>query len=188
MPSFDFGSIFTHLFQGALSELLYCKIRIQNSLKCAFWLTSKEDSSSWAILCCPVKMLSLNHPLRITKQDKPCICYTLFFKFSNMATNQATVNPHVPVTQIEGLGLHVVNITRYVIRIKKHLHNRIEIIEIESNRKEYELLHHYWVDVHIYLVRKLIHCIRVNRYMLLFHFRQNMFHHFDKKKYRRDLQ
>ena len=40
-----------------------------------------------------------------------------------MSTNQATVNPHVPVTQIEGLGLHVVNITRYVIRIKKHLHN-----------------------------------------------------------------
>ena len=34
-------------------------------------------------------------------------------------------------SQIEGLGLHVVNITRYVIRIKKHLHNRIEIIEIE---------------------------------------------------------
>ena len=60
-----------------------------------------------------------------------------------MATNQATVNPHVPVTQIDGLGLHVVNITRYVIRIKKHLHNRIEIIEIESNRKECESLHHY---------------------------------------------
>ena len=60
-----------------------------------------------------------------------------------MATNQPTVNPHAPVTQIEGLGLHVVNITRYVIRIKKHLHNRIEIIEIESNRKEYESLHHY---------------------------------------------
>ena len=34
-------------------------------------------------------------------------------------------------SQIEGLGLHIVNITRYVIRIKKHLHNRIEIIEIE---------------------------------------------------------
>ena len=47
-------------------------------------------------------------------------------------------------SQIEGLGLHVVYITRYVIRIKKHLHNRIEIIEIErqieSNRKEYESL------------------------------------------------
>ena len=41
---------------------------------------------------------------------------------------------------IEGLGLHVVYITRYVIRIKKHLHNRIETIEIEieSNCKEYE--------------------------------------------------
>ena len=46
-------------------------------------------------------------------------------------------------SQIEGLGLHVVYITRYVIRIKKHLHNRIEIIEIESNCKEYESLHPY---------------------------------------------
>ena len=78
------------------------------------------------------------------------LCQVL--KPSNMATNQATVNPHVPVTQIEGLGLHVVNITRYVIRIKKHLHNRIEIIEIESNRKECESLHHYWVDVHAKVV------------------------------------
>ena len=34
-------------------------------------------------------------------------------------------------SEIEGLGLNVVYITRYVIRIKKHLHNRIEIIEIE---------------------------------------------------------
>ena len=40
-------------------------------------------------------------------------------------------------SQIEGLGLNVVTITRYVIRITKHLHNQIEIIEIESNRKEY---------------------------------------------------
>ena len=32
----------------------------------------------------------------------------------------------------------------YVIRTKKHLHNRIEIIEIISNRKEYELLHPYF--------------------------------------------
>ena len=37
--------------------------------------------------------------------------------------------------------MHVVYITRYVIRIKKHLHNRIEIIEMESNRKEYESSH-----------------------------------------------
>ena len=43
-------------------------------------------------------------------------------------------------SQIEGLGLHFVYIMRHVIRIKKHLHDRIEIIEIESNRKEYESL------------------------------------------------
>ena len=43
---------------------------------------------------------------------------------------------------MEVSGLYVVYITRYVIRIKKHLHNRIEIIDIdiESNRKEYEAL------------------------------------------------
>ena len=34
-------------------------------------------------------------------------------------------------SHIEGLGLDVVYITRYVIRIKKHLNNQIEIIEIE---------------------------------------------------------
>ena len=44
-------------------------------------------------------------------------------------------------SQIEDLGLHVVYITRYDVRIEKHLHNRIETIEIESNRKEYESLH-----------------------------------------------
>ena len=46
-------------------------------------------------------------------------------------------------SHIQGLGLNVVYITRYVIRIKKQLHNRIEIIEIELNRKEYESLHPY---------------------------------------------
>ena len=48
--------------------------------------------------------------------------------------------------QLEGLGLNVVYITRYVIRIKKRLHNRIEIIEIESNRMEYESLHPYRIQ------------------------------------------
>ena len=48
-------------------------------------------------------------------------------------------------SQIEGLGLYmyVVYITHYVIGIKRHLHNRIKIIEIESNRKEHESLHRY---------------------------------------------
>ena len=49
--------------------------------------------------------------------------------------------------------MHVVTITRYVIKIKKHLHNRIEIIknrkaiiEIEWNHKEYESLHPYFAE------------------------------------------
>ena len=40
-------------------------------------------------------------------------------------------------SQIEGLRLLVVYIMRHVIRIKNHLHNRIEI---KSNCKEYESL------------------------------------------------
>ena len=50
-----------------------------------------------------------------------------------MVTKQVTVYSPVPVTysQIEGLWFHVVYIMRYVITIKKHLHNRIEIVEIE---------------------------------------------------------
>ena len=39
--------------------------------------------------------------------------------------------------------MHFVYIMHHVIRIKTHLHDRIEIIEIESNRKEYESLHPY---------------------------------------------
>ena len=50
------------------------------------------------------------------------LCDTLFVRFSNMAMNQATVIPPFPVT----IGLRVVYITRYVIRIKKHFHNGIE--------------------------------------------------------------
>ena len=39
------------------------------------------------------------------------MCDTLFVRFSNVATNQATVNPPVPATI--RLGLHVVYIMRY---------------------------------------------------------------------------
>ena len=42
--------------------------------------------------------------------------------------------------------MYVVYITHYVTGIKKHSHNRIEIIEIESNRKEYESLHPYRIQ------------------------------------------
>ena len=67
----------------------------------------------------------------------------IFVRFSNMATSDCESSCPCYYSQIEGLGLHVVNITRYVIRIKKHLHNRIEInrnrktiIEIELNNIE----------------------------------------------------
>ena len=74
------------------------------------------------------------------------MCDTLFVRFSNMETNQATVNPPVPAAilklRISGCMLFTIR-QRYVIRIKKHLHNRNReaIIKIESNSKEYESLH-----------------------------------------------
>ena len=58
-----------------------------------------------------------------------------------MTTDGQWIPALVPITilklRVEGLGLHVVYITHHVITITKHLHNQIEIIEIESNRKEY---------------------------------------------------
>ena len=107
-----------------------------------FWLMSKDDCSSCAILCCLVKMLSFNHPLRISKEGKTCVTDTLFVRFSNMAINDQYIASDCEsscpcyCSQIEGLGLHVVSITRYVIRIKKHWHNwnRKAIIEIDLKR------------------------------------------------------
>ena len=61
------------------------------------------------------------------------MCDTPFVRLSNMVTNQVTVNPPVPVSysQIKGLWFHVVYITHHVIKVKKHLHSRIEIVEIK---------------------------------------------------------
>ena len=35
-------NFFAHLFQGVLSELLYCKIGIQNALNCAFMIDEQR--------------------------------------------------------------------------------------------------------------------------------------------------
>ena len=60
-----------------------------------------------------------------------------------MAINATDCESFCPCyySKMEVLGLYVVYITRYVIRIKKHLHNRIEIIDIEiaRNMKRYAL-------------------------------------------------
>ena len=42
LPRFDFGSNCAHLFQGALRELLYCKIGIQNTLNCVFMIDEQR--------------------------------------------------------------------------------------------------------------------------------------------------
>ena len=84
-------------------------------------------------------MLSFNHPLRISKQGKPCVKRSLSGSQTWQRTKWLWILASLCYySQIEGLGLHVVNITHYIIRIKKHLHNRIEI---ELNYKEYESLH-----------------------------------------------
>ena len=124
-----FASTFRFCFDFCipfLSELLYCKIRIQNSLICAFLIDDKRRQQFVHHFVLPGKNAVLQPPLK-NFQIRQTMCDTLFVRFSNMATNQATVIPPFPVTT----GLRVVYITRYVIRIKKHLHNRIEIIEIE---------------------------------------------------------
>ena len=128
--AFRFWSIFAHLFQGALSEISYCKIRVQNSLKCAFLIDEQRRQQFVRHFVLPGKNAVLQPPLE-NFQIRQTMCDTLFVRFSNMATNQATANPPVPVTilklRVQGC-MHVVNISRSVIRIKKHMHS-IYIIE-----------------------------------------------------------
>ena len=71
------------------------------------------------------------------------MCDTLFVRFSNNGDEPSDGESSCPClySQIEGLWFHVVYIMRYVIRIKKHLHNKIERVEIELNCKKYDLLH-----------------------------------------------
>ena len=52
----------------------------------------------------------------------------LFVRFSNNGDELSDGESSCPCfySQIKGLWFHVVYIMRYVIRIKKHLHNEIE--------------------------------------------------------------
>ena len=91
----------------------------------------------------------LQSPLENFKIRKT-ICDTLFFwqvlkHGEEQPSDCKSSCPHY-YSQIDGLGLRVY-ITYYVIRIKKHLHNQIEIIKIAWNRKEYESLHPYLVQL-----------------------------------------
>ena len=75
----------------------------------------------------PGKNAVLQPPLRIPNKANH-LCQVL--KHRDESSDFESSSPCY-YSQIVGLGLHVANITRYVIRIKNHLHNRIEIIEIE---------------------------------------------------------
>ena len=98
LPCFDFGLIFAYLFQGALSELLYCKIRIQNSLKCAFLIDEQRRLQFMRHFVLRGKNIVLQQPLE-NFQIRETMCDRLFVRFSIVATNnQVTVNPPAPVT------------------------------------------------------------------------------------------
>ena len=66
--------------------------------------------------------------------DRHALCQVL--KHGDKWSSDCESSSACYYSQIEGLGLHVVSITHYVIRIKKHLHNwnGKAIIEIELKR------------------------------------------------------
>ena len=67
LPSFDFSSIFADLFQGALSDLLHCKIRIKNSLKCAFLIDEQRRLQFMHHFVLRGYNVVLQQPFRISK-------------------------------------------------------------------------------------------------------------------------
>ena len=83
---FDFASIFAYTFQGALSELLYCKIGIQNSLKCAVLIVEQRRLQFVRHFVWPGKNAVLQPPLE-NLQIRQTTCDTLFVRFSYTATN-----------------------------------------------------------------------------------------------------
>ena len=128
---FDFCTPFPGCPQWVIIN--YSKIRIQNSLMCVFdwraktiavcapfwvaWQKCCPSTSPWEF---PNKAIDhMQHTLcQVLKHgDEPsdcessCLCYYSYI--------------------FEGLGLHAVYITRYVVSFTKHLHNWIEIIKIE---------------------------------------------------------
>ena len=98
-------------------------------LKCAVFLKSKGDCSSCAILGCLVKM-PWEFPNKAS-HVRHTLCQVL--KQGNKRTSDSEYSCPCYYSQIKCLGLHVVYIvnTLCYIRIKKHLHNQIEIIEME---------------------------------------------------------
>ena len=65
------------LFQGAISTLLYCEIRIQNSLRCAF-LIDQRQLQFMRHFVLPGKNAVFQPPIdNFQIRSKPCVTYTL---------------------------------------------------------------------------------------------------------------
>ena len=83
------------------STLLYCEIRIQNSLKCAF-LIEQRQLQFMRHFVLPGKKINAVFQAPIENfqiRSKPFVTYSFSCRFSNMAmNNQSTMNPPVPVT------------------------------------------------------------------------------------------
>ena len=86
------------------STLLYCEIRIQNSLKCAF-LIEQRQLQFMRHFVLPGKKINAVFQAPIENfqiRSKPFVTYSFSCRFSNMAmNNQSTMNPPVPVTILE---------------------------------------------------------------------------------------
>ena len=129
IPRFDFGSFFAYLFKSALSESLYCKLKIQISIRCAFFI----DNRSKTLICSSCAMLLGKNVAPLPPLEKTmCV---LIVTFSNMATNdQAIVNPPASFRSAvwKYYGFPTKDGTTDKSKtICKILHNRTEIIETE---------------------------------------------------------
>ena len=66
-----------YLVQGALSTLLYCEIKIQNSLKCAF-LNEQRQLQFICHFVLPDKNAVFQPPIENFQiRSKPCVTYSL---------------------------------------------------------------------------------------------------------------
>ena len=122
-------------------------MRNQDCLKCAFLIDEQRRLQFVPHFVLPGKMLSFDRPLSISKKvnhvrNTPC----QVLKHGDERPSGCESSCPYYYSQIEGLGLNVVYITHYVIRITKHLHNQIEIIEIEIESQgilKIQLVLHY---------------------------------------------
>ena len=126
---FDFCIPFEGCSQWVIIILLLLNQNPEFSKMCRVFLKSKSDCSSSTILGCLVKM-PWEFPNKAS-HVRHTLCQVL--KHGNKQTSDSEYSCPCYYSQIKCLGLHAVYIVNALcyIRIKKHLHNQIEIIVVE---------------------------------------------------------